>query len=207
VLFNGGVMKAPALRGRVSEVLSGWLRAEGFEALDGSHVLESADLDHAVAQGAAYYGLARRGRGIRIRSGAPRTYYVGIESAMPAVPGMMAPLKALCVVPFGMEEGTSASLPEREFGLVVGEPAEFRFLSSTIRKSDPVGALIDDWGDDLEELSPLEVTLQMDALQDVTVPVTLESRVTEIGTMELWCVGRDRSQRWKLELNIREREA
>ena len=206
VLFNGGVMKAPALRARVIEVLSGWLREEGFDALDERHVLESANLDHAVAQGAASYGLARRGRGIRIRSGASRTYYVGIESAMPAVPGMPAPLKALCVVPFGMEEGTTASIPEREFGLIVGEPAEFQFLSSTVRTSDAVGALIEDWGDDLEELSPLEVVLQVDGQQDVTVPVTLESRVTEIGTMELWCVSRDRKHRWKLELNIRERE-
>jgi molecular chaperone DnaK (HSP70) len=206
VLFNGGVMKAPALRARVIEVLSGWLTNEGFDALDERHVLESASLDHAVAQGAASYGLARRGRGIRIRSGASRTYYVGIESAMPAVPGMPAPLKALCVVPFGMEEGTSASIPEREFGLIVGEPAEFQFLSSTVRKSDPVGALIEDWGDDLEELSPLEVLLHVDGQHDVTVPVTLESRVTEIGTMELWCVSRDAKHRWKLELNIRERE-
>lgn len=206
VLFNGGVMKAPALRGRVLEVLSGWLREEGVDPLDAGHVLESANLDHAVAQGAASYGLARRGRGIRIRSGAPRTYYVGIESAMPAVPGSPAPLKALCVVPFGMEEGTSASIPAREFGLVVGEPAEFRFLSSTVRTSDPVGALIEDWGDDLEELNPLDVVLPVDGGQDVVVPVTLESRVTEIGTMEIWCVSRDGQQRWKLELNIRERE-
>ena len=36
--------------------------------------------------------------------------------------------------------------------------------------------------------------------------MTLESRVTEIGTLELWCVARDGSDRWKLELNIRERE-
>jgi molecular chaperone DnaK (HSP70) len=206
VLFNGGVMKAPALRARVIEVLSGWLQAEGFDPLNEHHVLESADLDHAVARGAASYGLARRGRGIRIRSGAPRTYYVGIESAMPAVPGMPAPLKALCVVPFGMEEGTSASIPNREFGLVVGEPAEFRFLSSTVRKTDAIGSLIEDWGDDLEELSPLDVVLQVDGQQDEVLPVTLESRVTEIGTMELWCVSRDQAQRWKLELNIRERE-
>jgi molecular chaperone DnaK (HSP70) len=206
VLFNGGVMQAPALRARVVDVLSGWLREEGFDPLDERHVLESVNLDHAVAQGAAAYGLARRGRGIRIRSGAPRTYYVGIESAMPAVPGIPAPLKALCVVPFGMEEGTSASIPGREFGLVVGEPAEFRFLSSTVRKSDQAGALIEDWGDDLEELGPLDVMLQVQGQQDVTVPVTLESRVTEIGTMELWCVSRDLKERWKLELNIRERE-
>ncbi|MEN3340263.1 MAG: hypothetical protein V7647_3939 [Acidobacteriota bacterium] len=207
VLFNGGVMKAPALRSRVIEVLSGWLEADGFDRLDDRHVLESADLDHAVARGAASYGLARRGRGIRIRSGAPRTYYVGVESAMPAVPGMPAPLKALCVVPFGMEEGTSASIPGREFGLVVGEPAEFRFLSSTVRKADPLGSLIEDWGDDLEELSPLDVLLPVEGVQDAMVPVTLESHVTEIGTMELWCVSRDGTGRWKLELNIRERES
>jgi hypothetical protein len=207
VLFNGGVMKAGAVRTRIVEVLSAWLRQEGFDALDDRHVLDAPDLDHAVAQGAAYYGMARRGRGVRIRSGAPRSYYVGIESAMPAVPGLPAPLKALCVVPFGMEEGTSASIGGLEFGLLVGEPAEFRFLSSTIRKSDPVGALIDDWGDDLEELSPLEVTLHVDGKQDTAVPVTLESRVTEIGTLELWCVARDGNNRWKLELNIRERDA
>jgi molecular chaperone DnaK (HSP70) len=206
VLFNGGVMKAPALRGRVIDVLNQWLRQDGFEALDARHVLEAPDLDHAVARGAAYYGMARRGRGVRIRSGAPRTYYIGIESAMPAVPGMPAPLKALCVVPFGMEEGTSASLAGLEFGLVIGEPAEFRFLSSTVRKNDPVGALIEDWGDDLEELGPLEVTLQSDEGSGPAVPVTLESRVTETGTLELWCVGRGGGSRWKLELNIREGE-
>jgi molecular chaperone DnaK (HSP70) len=206
VLFNGGVMKAPALRDRITEVLDSWLRDEGFEPLDERHVLEAPDLDHAVARGAAYYGMARRGRGVRIRSGAPRTYYIGVESAMPAVPGLAAPLKALCVVPFGMEEGTSASIPALEFGLVVGEPAEFRFLSSTTRRSDAVGSLIEDWGDDLEEMSPLEVTLSADGGSDRAIPVTLESRVTEIGTLELWCVARDGTDRWKLELNIRDRD-
>ena len=206
VLFNGGVMKAEALRTRVVEVLNAWLAGEGFEPLDARHVLDAPDLDHAVAQGAAYYGTARRGRGVRIRSGAPRSYYVGIESAMPAIPGLPAPLKALCVVPFGMEEGTSAALPDREFGLVVGEPAEFRFLSSLVRKTDRPGALIEDWGDDLEELSPLEITLDVSGKDDMTVPVSLESRVTEVGTLELWCVARGGAGRWKLELNIRERE-
>src|SRR5439155_8865204 len=183
-------------------------RQEGFAPFDSAHVLDAPDLDHAVARGAAYYGRVRAsGRGVRIRSGAPRTYYVGVESAMPAVPGFAAPLKALCVVPFGMEEGTSAPIPGREFGLAVGEPAEFRFLSSTTRKSDPPGALIEDWSDDLEEMGPLEVTLETDAegRRDGFVPVTLESRVTEIGTMELWCKERDGEHRWKLELNIRER--
>ena len=205
ILFNGGVMKAAVLRDRVVEVLNSWLRQEGFEALGVEQILEAPDLEHAVARGAAYYGKARRGRGLRIRSGASRTYYIGIESAMPAVPGLEAPLKALCVVPFGMEEGTEATIPNREFGLVVGEPAEFRFLSSSVRKQDQVGSLLEDWGADIEELSPLEVTLKLDGQQGTVMPVRLESRVTELGTLEVWCVSRDGTQRWKLELNIREK--
>jgi hypothetical protein len=205
ILFNGGVMKAALLRNRVVEVMNSWLRQEGFGALGEEQILEARDLEHAVARGAVYYGKARRGRGVRIRSGASRTYYLGIESAMPAVPGMEAPLKALCVVPFGMEEGTETAIPDREFGLVVGEPAEFRFLSSSVRKQDQVGNLLEDWGADLEELSPLEVTLKLDGQQGTVVPVRLESRVTEMGTLEIWCVSRDGSHRWNLELNIREK--
>jgi hypothetical protein len=205
VLFNGGVMKAAVLRDRLIEVLSGWLREEGFEPLGAKEILDAPDLDHAVARGAAYYGKARRGHGVRIRSGAPRTYYIGIESALPAVPGMEAPLKALCVVPFGMEEGTEAKIPEREFGLMVGEPAEFRFLSSTVRKQDQIGSLLEDWGEEIEELSPLEVTLKLDGQEGAVLPVRLETRVTELGTLEVWCVSRDGARRWKLELNIREK--
>jgi hypothetical protein len=206
VLFNGGVMKAGVLRERVVSVLDAWLQAEGFEPLGAGGVLDAPDLDHAVARGAAYYGRAKRGRGVRIRSGAPRTYYIGVESAMPAVPGLPAPLKALCVVPFGMEEGTEAAIPSREFGLVVGEPAEFRFLSSTVRKADEIGAVVEDWGDEIEESSPLEVTLKLEGKEDTVLPVRLETRVTEVGTLEVWCVSRDGSQRWKLEFNIREQD-
>jgi hypothetical protein len=206
VLFNGGVMKAGVLRERVIAVLDDWLRAEGFEPLGARGVLDAPDLDHAVARGAAYYGRAKRGRGVRIRSGAPRTYYIGVESSMPAVPGLPAPLKALCVVPFGMEEGTEATIPGREFGLVVGEPAEFRFLSSTVRKGDEIGSLVEDWGDEIEESSPLEVKLELEGKEDTVLPVRLESRVTEVGTLEVWCVSRDGAQRWKLEFNIREQD-
>ncbi len=205
ILFNGGVMKAAVLRNRVGDVLNSWLRQEGFDALGSEQLLEAPDLEHAVARGAVYYGKARRGHGVRIRSGASRTYYLGIESAMPAVPGMEAPLKALCVVPFGMEEGTEAMIPDREFGLVVGEPAEFRFLSSSVRKQDKIGSLLEDWGADIEERSPLEVTLKLDGQQGTVVPVRLETRITELGTLEVWCVTRDSAHRWKLELNIREK--
>ena len=200
VLFNGGVLNAPLVRERILETLNSWLAAEGMSP---AHALSGEDLMHAVSRGAAYYGLARAGRGVRIRGGVPRTYYVGIESAMPSIPGFPAPLKALAVVPFGMEEGTEQRIPGREFGLVIGQPAEFRFFTSTTRKNDGVGTLIEDYGDELEELAPMEVSFQAGETSEV-VPVSFESNVTETGVLQLWCVARD-GRRWKLEFNVREK--
>jgi len=201
VLFNGGVLRAEVVRRRILDVLNGWLKEEGLGAVA---PLLGEDLMHAVARGATYFGLARAGHGIRIRGGVPRTYYVGIESSMPAVPGMRNPLKALTVAPFGMEEGTSVDLRGREFGLVVGEPAEFRFFQSAVRKNDAAGALLDDTGEELEELSPVEVTLAAAGNAGEFVPVTLETVVTETGMLQLWSVARD-GRRWKLEFNVREK--
>ena len=200
VLFNGGVMRASTLRTRLIDVLGGWF-AGGNE---GMRVLSGGDPEHAVARGAAYYGLARRGRGVRIRGGVARTFYLGIESAMPAVPGVRPPIKALCVVPHGLEEGSEVELPARELGLVVGEPTEFRFLSSSSRRDDHVGTLLETWSDDeVEELPPLTTTLEWEGHEGATVPVHLQARVNEVGVLELWCVGRDERQRWKLEFNVR----
>ncbi|MDX1546415.1 MAG: Hsp70 family protein, partial [Rhodothermales bacterium] len=203
VLFNGGVMKADPLRHRVLDALRRW-------SPDGAEVraLDAADLDQAVALGAAYYGLARQGRGIRIRAGAPRTYYIGIESAMPSVPGIPTPMKALCVVPFGMEEGTEAQLRQKEFGLVVGDRAVFHLLASTTRKDDGAGEIVEDWSGQIEEVATMETQLPAteDAEGGTILPVWIESRVTEIGTLELYCVARDADRRWKLEFNIREQQ-
>jgi molecular chaperone DnaK (HSP70) len=202
VLFNGGVFKAAPLRERMVSVLNHWAKESGGVPVK---VLQGTDLDLAVARGAAYYGLVRRGKGVRIRGGTARSYYVGVATSLPAVPGSPPPLKALCVVPFGMEEGTEADVPEQEFGLVVGEPTEFPFLGSTVRRGDPVGTIIEDWQDQIEPMSPLTTTLDAPGREGSTVPVHLQSKVTEIGTLELWCIGRDSKQRWKLEFNVRER--
>ncbi|MBV9266421.1 MAG: Hsp70 family protein [Acidobacteriaceae bacterium] len=209
LLLNGGVLQAGAIEHRIFEVLNSWLQQAGANAITELRTeTKSADLMHAVARGAAYYGLARTGKGVRIRGGVPRSYYVGVESAMPAVPGIAAPMKAFAVVPFGLEEGSRVELPQRRFALVVGEPAEFRFFSSLTRKDDAPGSLLEDVGEDLEELAPIEVFLppQGDGQQEEIVPVTLESNVTETGMLELWCVASD-GRRWKLEFNVRERAA
>jgi molecular chaperone DnaK (HSP70) len=203
VLFNGGVFKAEPLRQRLVAILNKWAKAAGAPPVK---VLQDNDLDLAVARGAAYYGLVRRGRGVRIRGGAARSYYVGVETLLPAVPGSPPPLKALCVVPFGMEEGTEVDVPGQEFGLVVGEEAEFRFLGSTVRRSDTVGTLVEEWAGQIDELSPMTATLEAPGKEGRTVPVHLHSKVTEVGTLELWCLSRDGKQRWKLEFNVREQQ-
>ncbi|MBV9611700.1 MAG: Hsp70 family protein [Acidobacteriaceae bacterium] len=209
LLLNGGVLQAGAIEHRIFEVVSSWLQQGGAAPLvELQNETKQADLMHAVAHGAAYYGLARTGKGVRIRGGVPRTYYVGIESSLPAVPGLPAPMKALVVVPFGLEEGSKVELPQRKFALVVGEAAEFRFFSSLSRKDDTPGALVEEINDELEELSPVEVFLppHTDGPREEVVPVTLESKVTETGMLELWCVAAD-GRRWKLEFNVRERAA
>jgi hypothetical protein len=203
VLFNGGAMRATALRERLLDVVNGWFSAGG----EGIRVLEGGDPERAVARGAAYYGLARRGRGVRIRGGTPRTYYIGIETTMPAVPGVRPPIKALCVVPRGLEEGSEVDLPAREFGLTVGQPAEFRFLNSATRREDEVGTLVESWDEEeIEESAPLETTLDWKEHEGTTVPVHLQARVNEVGVLELWCVSRDEKQRWKLEFNVRTKD-
>jgi hypothetical protein len=202
VLYNGGVFKAAPLRERMTAILNSWAGKSGGQSVK---VLQGNDLDLAVARGAAYYGMVRRGKGVRIRGGTGRTYYVGVATSLPAVPGSPPPIKALCVVPFGMEEGTEADVPGQEFGLVVGEPAEFRFLGSSVRRADPVGTIVEEWEGQVEELSPLATALEAPGQDGRTVPVHLHSKVTEVGTLELWCISRDGKQKWKLEFNVRER--
>lgn len=204
VLFNGGVFKSTALQSRLVDVLNSWA-GDGQPTATLSGV---GDLDHAVARGAAHYGWIKEHGGLRIRGGVARSYYVGIETAGLAIPGAPRPLNALCVVPFGMEEGTEVDIPTGEIGLVHGEQAEFRFFSSSVRKDDPPGALVRQWDDDeLTETAPLVATLPADdSVSEPYVPVTFQSRITELGTFELWCVSTQSDERWKLEFSVRDSE-
>ncbi|MEX3841467.1 Hsp70 family protein [Paraburkholderia sp. BR10882] len=202
VLFNGGVFKSALLSQRVLDILNGWLAAEGAAP---ARLLGGADLDLAVARGAAYYGYVKRGKGVRIRGGTARAYYVAVESAMPAVPGLEPPVSALCVAPFGMEEGTEAALPPQEFGLVVGEPVHFRFFGSSVRRLDQVGTMLDYWSpEELQELEEIQATLPTEGrTPGEVVPVKLHARVTEAGTLELEAMPSGTNERWKVEFDVR----
>jgi hypothetical protein len=141
-----------------------------------------------------------------VRADVPRTYYIGVASAMPAVPGFPPPVKALCFCPRGLEEGSAIAIPSHELQLRVGAPASFRFMTSTTRNQDRPGDAIEDWEDDIEEISPVEVTLPGES-EDERVRVTLHAKVTEVGVLELWCQEVSGERSWKLEYSVRETDA
>lgn len=205
VLFNGGTMKADALRQRFVALLNDWAKSLGKPAVK---ILPDVDYDFAVSCGAVHYGLVRNGQGVRIKSGTSRSYYIGVEDAAPAIPGVAPPLKALCVAPFGMEEGSELQFDQQEFALVVGEPATFRFFSRSIPKlsndeSPQMGTAVKNWKTELTELHPIEAMLDKMESDGKTIRVKLRSRVTELGMLEVWCVAPD-ERKWKLEFDVRE---
>jgi hypothetical protein len=200
VLFNGGVFNAEPIRKRVRDLLAFWTQGAPVRELQG------AQLDLAVAQGAAQYGRNRAtGKGARIKAGTARSYYIGLESSMPAVPGRTLPVKALCVVPQGMEEGSETLIAGREFGLVTGRAADFRFFSSETRSGDKPGQILPNAERDLEETSRLEVELPAveGFPEGQAVPVLINSLVTEVGTLELWMKHVNSDRRWKVEFAVR----
>lgn len=202
VLFNGGVFKSNILLERTLVTLNGWLNAAQAEP---ARELAGADMDLAVARGAAYYGYVRRGQGVRIRGGTARAYYVAVESSMPAIPGMAPPVQALCVAPFGMEEGIEADLLAQELGLVVGEPVHMRFFGSSVRRQDQLGDLLDFWQpDELQELGEIQATLPAEGRgAGEIVQVKLRAVASETGTLELTAVATEGGERWKVEFDVR----
>lgn len=208
LLFNGGVFDSPRIRRRIVEQLELWFGKGPAESRsvasdsgnDGSAAwslgqLEHDRLDLAVARGAAYYGMVRRGHGVRIAAGLARAYYVGLAGSPP---------RAVCLVPAGTEPGPEVEL-EREFRLRVGTPIELPIYVSATRTNDSVGAVIDVDPQQLRSLVPIRTVLKVrsGAGVDDVVPARLHARLTEIGTLELGCrqTGDDRS--WRLQFDVR----
>jgi len=196
LLFNGGVMKSEGITTRVVEVLGSWWGAP-------PRVLANTQPDLAVARGAAYYGLARRGRGLKIAGGAARAYYVGVDTAQVA-PGQVT---ALCLTPRGLQEGASVTLTEHALELVTNRPVRFRLFSSSEREGDRAGQLQTLPADALAELPPIYTVLRFArSSQEVKLQVHLGARLTELGTLELECVAvgtGNEQDRWKLAFDLR----
>ena len=203
ILFNGGVFKSEVFKNKLVEVIDSWLKDAGKEPIK---VLEGAELSQAVARGATYFGTVSEGHGIRIRGGVSQSYYLGIESAIPAIPGFKPPVKALCVAKQGTEEGTVLDVPDRTFAIRIGKTAEFKFFKSNCRRDDNFGEIFEDMDETFEDTSSLR--LELEAYEGMKpgdiIDVKLQVAITEIGTLEVYCIELNGEHRWKLEFNVRE---
>jgi molecular chaperone DnaK (HSP70) len=215
ILFNGGAMTPVSLRKRVIDQIAQWQDTPPRE-------LPSAMPEMAVAQGAAYYGLVRRGLATRIKGGTARAFYVGVDlhsaslrdAARPGQAGAFAAAGArlaVCLAPPGLDDGARVQL-ERDFKLVTNRPVSFRLYSSTTREDRP-GELVPigdgkaetlDDGSDLLELPPIVTVLRARGRSEVTV--RLEIHITELGALEIYCVDRSTTEKpetWRLAFDMR----
>ena len=201
VLLNGGVFNAQPIRDLLEQRL---------EQMLGEHtelkMLTPAHLDHAVAKGAAFYEKVQQEGGVKVKSGLAANYYIGVASPMPAIPGMAPPVDALCVAPFGLEEGSAEQLLPNEFSLVVGETVTFRFFQSQTAEADSLGKVISSFGvPALTELSPLAISLDAGHYSEGDmVRVVLSSRVTELGLLLLQAHDVNSDLTWTIEFQVRE---
>ena len=197
ILFNGGALTPAVVRDRVVAVVASWFADPAAEKPFVPRVLTNASLDLAVAYGAAYYGVVRRGGGIRIGGGTARSYYVGFQSDTVALPW-------LCVVPRDAQEGDFIPIDHRDFDLLMGQPVSFPLAGSSVRADDKPGDLVADSPDTILALPPLTSLMRVGRKAKAErVPVRLVSKVTEVGTVELWCESRTDERRWRLQIQLR----
>jgi molecular chaperone DnaK (HSP70) len=198
ILFNGGALKPPLIRNRLRALLSGW--NGGTEPA----VIESVDLDLAVARGAAYYGLVRRGLGMRIGGGSARSYYLGISTPV-AAPDAVS---ALCLVRRGMEEGEEVEIKQPALEVVANRAVSFPLYASTTRTGDRPGELVTAGRESIVELPPIRTVLRFGKKLAIRkIPVHVVARLTEVGTLEVWCRSLTTEHRWRLQFQLREHGA
>jgi molecular chaperone DnaK (HSP70) len=196
VLFNGGALKPQIVRERLAELLASW--NDGRQPA----ILESADLDLAVARGAAYYGLARRGIGVRIGGGSPRSYFLGIAGKDTEE----SKVRAICLLPRGIHEGEEVELTERDFTVVANRPVSFPLFASSTRLGDRAGEIVEVERESIGELPPIRTVLRFGKkLAATEIPVHVLGKLTEVGTLEVWCRSLKTDHRWRLQFALRER--
>jgi len=193
-LLNGGFFASPVLRDRLVDMITRWYRRDDRDAWS-PELLDNDRLDLAVARGAAYYGMVRRGEGVRIAANLARSYYIGVEADRPT---------AVCLIPGSAEPGEDVEVPDRSFQLRVSEPVEFPLYVSSTRLTDEPGALVDIDREQMFPLPPIRTVLRTQRRRETgVISVRLHARLTDIGTIELWCSAPDRHRVWRLQFDIR----
>lgn len=205
LLYNGGVFASPLLRERLLESIRGWFRSPA-EPDWSPLVLDNDRLDLAVARGAAYFGMVRRGQGVRIAAGLARTYYIEVGGDAGGATGTVATdvTNVMCLVPAGVEPGQQIDLDQRRFDLLISQPVEFPLYVSSTRLTDKPGELVPLDREQMTPLPPIRTVLHARKKTETgSVPVRLHARLTEIGTLDLWCGEVGGLRKWRLQFDVR----
>lgn len=194
ILFNGGALKPGIIQDRILQAIQAGFQGQGNKPLK---ILENPDFDLAVARGSAYYGLVKTGRGVRVGSGSPRSFYIGVSGID------RAEKHAICLIERGMEEGISVSLQEKRFDVLANQPVVFEMYSSSYRSGDKPGDLIK-IDDSLTPMPPLYTVIQYGKKKEKTsIPIHLEAVYSEIGTLEIQCRSLGTPHCWRLQFDLR----
>jgi hypothetical protein len=197
VLFNGGVLASPQIRGRLLSAIGSWFAGQstGIASDWQPGELFNDRLDLAVACGAAYFGLVRRGLGVRIEAKLARSYYVVVSEDPP---------RGMCIVSGDTSPGDKHRIAETPLELAVGEPVQFPIVYSSTRLADAPGSVVDIVPEQFTHLLPIRTVLQLpNRKRSERLQVVLETELSEIGTLQLWCATVDGTQRWQLEFDVR----
>ena len=198
ILFNGGSLKSGLIQKRIQQAVTHW-----FEQHPDAHpvILENPSPDLAVALGAAYYGLVKIGKGVRVGSGSARSYYLGFERKNGADPQAKS---AVCLVERGLDEGNRISLPDKKFQVLTNQPVSFDLYSSTFRSGDRSGDEIA-VDDTLTPLPPIQTVIQFGQKGiKKEIPVQVEAEFSESGVLFLWCRSVSTPHRWRLQFQLRD---
>ena len=208
ILYNGGALKPTVIRDRVGDAIGDWVRTSGRADAANPRALiydQGTDsLELAVSRGAAYFGLVRAGKGIRVGGGSPREYFLGLGAEDAGGPVGEGQVRVLCVAPRGMQDGQQLEVSNREFQLITNRPVVFPIYTSTAPKAHPVGSILDVDVDTLTKLPPLQTVVKFGKQKaGTTVPVRIQAKRSELGTLELSCFSRVSGARFKLEFDLR----
>lgn len=198
ILFNGGSLKPKIIQDQIIRAIGKFF---GDEDAEGPRMLHNPDLDQAVSLGAAYYGLVKIGRGVRVGSGSPRSYYLGLgrEAHNAGVPA-----QAICLVERGLDEGSTIKLSDKQFEVLANQPVRFDLFSSSYRGEDRSGGIVT-IDETFTPLPPLQTVIRYGKKGTKTrIPVQIEAEYTEMGTLALFCRSMTSGHRWQLQFQLRD---
>lgn len=207
LLFNGGALIPERVRGRLQRLVQSWFQPVAPADWLPTE-LDNPNPELAVALGAAYYGLVRLGEGVRVGSGSPRAYFVGVaaEAGQPTHNDAGDLLQsAVCVAPRGAEEGLRLHLREPQFEALTNQPVSFHLFSSSTRLGDQAGEFVQLAASEISQLPPIRTVLRYGRKGLAQrIPVQLGVHLTAIGTLELWCESQQSNHRWQLRFDVRQ---